>query len=116
MASHSADRAKEAFDFLKGELPHCEDMLRYLDEPGQVMPLRQSINQGDIDISVLTFKLGKANGSKSSSRKSDGQIYHTFNTDSFQDRVSEQSPSYRAERVQRKHLTKPAFQKLPQVN
>jgi hypothetical protein len=30
MISQPADRAKDAFKFLKEEFPHCEDMLQYL--------------------------------------------------------------------------------------
>lgn len=117
MEIQSSDKAQEAFKFLKNEIPHCEDMLKYLDEEDSVQqtPLRQSMDQGEIDISVLTFKLGKTKPGQNNTSKNGGQIYHTFDTDSYHDRVFGKSSGYSSQRELRHNSSKPAFKKVSQV-
>ena len=116
MASFSESRAKEAFKFLKDEIPHCEDMLMYLNEEDKVKSLQQSVDQGEIDISLLTFKIGKNSGVKNSKHQSEPFIYHTLNTDSLKSQPQVKKRLKKNMKMMNKDVSKPNFKKLKQVN
>lgn len=111
--TYSADRAYDALHFLKSELPHCEDMLKYLDD-GRGNRFTEQLANSEIDINVTNYKikLGKYLDINKQTGKSEECIYNSFDAD-WARRYYNTSSVGRNNRMTQSS-TKPTFTKLPQ--
>lgn len=92
-------------------------MLRYLDNDGQPISFNQALEAEDIDISVLTFKVGRrVRELKSKSLSEEADITHTLDADWIKtksENLVHQKPNAKKDKYD---STKPTFDKLPQVD
>lgn len=78
----SADRAQKALNFLKNELPHWEDMLKYLDYDDSNGAGNAFVSD-EIDINVVNYKikLSRYLDKNQSTGKSQLWVYNSFEWD-----------------------------------
>jgi hypothetical protein len=83
----SSNRAHQALDFLKNELPHWEDMLQYLENEDGAEFVRQKFDNQEIDIDVTNYKikLGRCKNRDSNTGKVEECVYQDFDVNSFYD-------------------------------
>lgn len=111
------DRTKKAFDFIYSELPHCEDMLKYLDSTDASNSVTHRIGDNTVDIDVTSYKirLGKYL-SNADPKKTNGVVYHTVDADPIKGSTFTHRRNSRSVNSSRQLQNKPAFKQLTKVN
>jgi hypothetical protein len=116
--SCSTQRAKKHFNFLKSELPHCEDMLQYLEggENGAEPHTIFENNEITIDVTNYKIRMARCLNQESLTQKMHGEVTHTIDMDPLQGSVFEKRRNSKSVGGARQSLNKPRFAKMMPVD
>ena len=117
MSTASADRAQQALHFLRNELPHWEDMLKYLDND-ESNAACHAFRSDEIDINVINYKikLSRYLNKNESNGRSELWIYNSIDSDPLENQINQFTKEESNKLEMNSYLSKPDFKKISQVN
>lgn len=117
MTSHSAGRMHNAFNFLRDELPHCQDMIKYLNDGSQPSSNKYKFGDDEISIDVTNYKIKL--GQKTSHNPHGAKekcIYQHIDSEPIRSTNFSHKRNSRSQINITQRVTKPTFQKVSQVD